>query len=149
MQVHRRHLLVTFAAFAAGAATITVPALAESPDEAAVAAAAERLRKAMIEVDRATLDALFADQLSYGHSDGRVQSKAEIIDALVEKRSVFHSIEITGQTIVMAGDVAVVRHRFAADAVSGGKPSQPRIAVLQVWQKQKDGWKLLVRQAHV
>jgi ketosteroid isomerase-like protein len=46
------------------------------------------------------------------------------------------------------GDIAIVRHRFEADAVSNGTPSRSRIKILQVWQKQDGVWRLLVRQAH-
>ena len=123
-------------------------ARAQPADIAAVEQAGETLRKLMIRPDQHALEEIFADQLSYGHSDGRVMNKAEFIDALVEGKSVFHSITLSGQTVTIVGDVAIVRHRFDADAVSDGKPSQPHIRVLQVWQKQGGAWRLLVRQAH-
>jgi Domain of unknown function (DUF4440) len=102
-------------------------------------AAKKDAHKLMISPDRRALEAIFADQLSYGHSDGRVQTKAEFIDALVTGKSLFKSISLFGQTISIVGDVAIVRHRFEADAV---------IKILQVWQKQTGTWRLLVRQAH-
>jgi Domain of unknown function (DUF4440) len=112
---------------------------AQSTDVTVVEQAGETLRKLMISPDRRALEAIFADQLSYGHSDGRVQTKAEFIDALVTGKSLFKSISLFGQTISIVGDVAIVRHRFEADAV---------IKILQVWQKQTGTWRLLVRQAH-
>lgn len=121
---------------------------AQTAAMAAVDQAGETLRKLMIDPDRAALERIFADQLNYGHSDGRVQSKAEFTDALVNGKSVFKSISLSGQTISFAGDIAIVRHRFDADAVSNGVPARPHIRVLQVWQKQGDAWRLLVRQAH-
>ena len=127
----------------------TAPAtLAQTPEVVAVEQAGETLRKLMIAPDGAALDRIFADQLSYGHSDGRVQTKAEFTDALVNGKSVFKSISLSGQTISLTGDIAIVRHRFEADAISNGVPAQPRIRILQVWQKQGDVWRLLVRQAH-
>ena len=122
----------------------TILAHAQSAD----AAAGETLRKLMINPDQPALEQIFADQLSYGHSDGRVQTKAEFVDALVNGKSVFKSISLTGQTISIVGDIVIVRHRFEADAVSNGTPAQPRIKILQVWQKQDGFWRLLVRQAH-
>jgi ketosteroid isomerase-like protein len=130
------------------AGTTTSTMLAQSPENAAVEQAGETLRNLMINPDRPALERIFADQLSYGHSDGRVQTKAEFIDALVNGKSVFKSISLSGQTVSLGGDIAIVRHRFEADAISNGVPAQPRIRVLQVWQKQSDGWRLLVRQAH-
>lgn len=128
--------------------TSVTNALAQTPETGAVEQACETLRKLMITPDRSTLERIFADQLSYGHSDGRVQTKAEFTDALVNGKSVFKSISISGQTISLAGDIAIVRHRFEADAISNDVPAQPRIRILQVWQKQGGAWRLLVRQAH-
>ena len=42
------------------------------PDVAAVNQAVEALRKAMVDADKASLEGLVADQLSYGHSGGRM-----------------------------------------------------------------------------
>ena len=47
---------------------ISGSALAQSGEEAAVNQAIEALRKAMLDADKAKLEELVADQLSYGHS---------------------------------------------------------------------------------
>ena len=117
------------------------------PDETALAAAAERLWRTMIDVDPTILKELFADKLTYGHSDGRVQTRDEVVASLVEKRSVFHTIQISRQTLSLSGDVGIIRNRFEADGVSNGKPSKPDLAVLQLWQWQDGRWRLLARQA--
>ena len=143
-----RRAFVTVTVAMALAGTTSSTTFAQTAETAAVEQAGETLRKLMIEPDRAALERIFADRLSYGHSDGRVQTKAEFTDALMNGKSVFKSISLSGQTISLAGDIAIVRHRFEADAVSNGVPAQPHIRVLQVWQKQGDVWRLLVRQAH-
>ena len=56
------------------------PVVAQSGDEAAVAQAVEAFRNAMLKADRSQFEALTADQLSYGHSSGRIENKAEFID---------------------------------------------------------------------
>jgi ketosteroid isomerase-like protein len=142
----RACVTATVAITLAGATSSTI--FAQTAEMAAVEQAGESLRRLMIDPDRAALERIFADQLSYGHSDGRVQTKAEFTDALMNGKSVFKSISLSGQTISLAGDIAIVRHRFEADAVSNGVPSRPHIRVLQVWHKQGDDWRLLVRQAH-
>lgn len=145
MPMQRRTLALAAVALCSGA----LAHAAEPPppgDATAVADAVEALRRAMVDVDRPALEALLADQLSYGHSDGRVMNKAEFIASLVEKRSVFHAITLSDPTLSMSGDTAVVRHRFTADAVSSGKAITPRIAILQVWQRQGGPWRMLARQ---
>lgn len=114
----------------------------------AVAAAAERLRVAMIDPTPAALGALVADDLSYGHSGGRVDTKDSFIGDLVAGKSDFVSITITEQTIkVVGGDTAIVRHTLAADTLDSGKPGKVALKILGIWKKQGNDWKLLARQA--
>lgn len=54
-------------------------AVAASAAEAAVAQAVEALRKAILGQEKTPLEALCAEQLSYGHADGRVENKAQFI----------------------------------------------------------------------
>jgi len=113
-----------------------------------VAAAAERLRIAMIDPTAAALGALVADDLSYGHSSGKVDTKASFIGDLVDGKSDFVAITITDQTIkVVDGQTAIVRHTLAADTNDSGKPGKVALKILGVWQKQGGSWKLLARQA--
>jgi len=48
----------------------------------------------------------------------------------------------------VAGDAAVVRHIYASEFETGGKPANIRIGILAVWQKQDGSWKLLARQGY-
>ena len=116
--------------------------------EPAVASAAERLRIAMIDPTPGTLGALVAEDLSYGHSGGRVDTKASFIGDLVAGKSDFVSITISDQTVkVVDGQTAIVRHTLAADTLDSGKPGKVALKILGVWQKQSGDWKLLARQA--
>ena len=121
---------------------------AQSPDEAAVAQAVEAFRKAVMAKDRSQLEALIADHLHYWHSDGRVETKSEHIADVLSKRALYKSIDLTNQTVKVAGDTAVVRHNLTAESErEGGKMQSTRIGVFMVWQKQGGQWKLLARQA--
>jgi len=120
---------------------------AQSPDEKAIADRVEMLRKTLITPDKKVLEELAADDLSYGHSIGLVEDKDAFVDAMVTGRVVFTSITLSDQTIKIAGDVAIVRHRFVADLNNNNTPTKVDIIVLLIWQKQKGEWKLLARQA--
>ena len=146
MPITRRRL-ATAGAFAAVAMAATPVAMAQSGEEAAVAEAIEKLRAAMLAADRSQLDALTAPQLSYGHSAGAVESKAQFIDVVAGKRTVYKTITLSDQSISMAGDNAIARHVFSTDFESGGNPASSRVGVMQVWQKQGGQWRLLARQA--
>lgn len=126
---------------------ISAPVHAQSADAQAVTANAEKLRVAMVDPDQATLSGLVADSLSYGHSGGRLDTKASFIGDLLDKKSDFVSIAITDQTVNVSGDVAVIRHTLSGETLDSGKPGTVLLKVLQVWQKQGGHWKLLARQA--
>ena len=137
---------VTIATLAGCAANAQAPASSASAEQA-VAVAAEKLRVAMIDPTPAALTALVADDLSYGHSGGRVDTKDSFIGDLVAGKSDFVTIAITDQTIKVVGHTALVRHTLTADTNDSGKPGKVQIKILGVWQQQGGSWKLLARQA--
>jgi len=144
MRITRRHLA---AAGALALAALPTIARAESADEAAVKKAVDDLNKAMIAADKAKLEALVAEQLSYGHSGGRIETKAMFVDVFVSKKSVYKSISITEPTVSVTGNNAIARHVFAVEFESDGKPGSAKVGVMQVWTKEGGAWKLLARQA--
>ena len=148
MQFTRRHFALA-GAFALGTASLSrsYTAMAQSGDETAVNGAVEVLRKAMLEADKVRLEELVADELSYGHSGGVVETKAQFVDVIVSKKTVYKTITLSDPSTAIVGSNANVRHEFSAETESGGKASSARVGVLQVWQKLDGRWKLLARQA--
>jgi ketosteroid isomerase-like protein len=126
-----------------GAASVA----AQAGEEAAVAQAVEAFRTAMLQADRAQFEALTAEQLSYGHSAGRVENKTQFIDAATSGRSTWKFITLTDQTIQIIGDNAIVRHTLTGETERDGKTNPVKIGVLMVWHQQNGNWKLLARQA--
>ena len=148
MTISRRHLAAAALAVSGASLLAVAPSRAQGSDAAAVADAVASLTKAMLAADKAKLEALTADQLSYGHSSGKVEDKATFVDVVASKKSVYKSIELSKQTVVVAGNDAIVRHAWESESGTGdGKWSVSKIGVLQVWQKQPSGWRLLARQA--
>ncbi|MGB9646463.1 MAG: nuclear transport factor 2 family protein [Stellaceae bacterium] len=149
MQITRRDLAV------AGALTLGLPSLlfgtpafAEAGDEAAVKQNVEALREALLKADKAQLERLTADQLSYGHSDGRVQNKAEFVNGVMTRKATVKSLTFPDLKIELAGDAAIARHLYESESEMDGKTTNTRIGTLEVWQKQGGNWKLLARQAY-
>jgi len=147
MNITRRQLAVAGALALGGLGLLrNSSAVAESADEAAIAQAVEALRKAIFGQDKTQLEVLAADQLSYGHSDGRVQNKAEFIEGVMTRKAIVKSITLSDHTITVVGNDAIARHTWASESETDGKPTSTKIGVLQVWQKQGGNWKLLARQ---
>ena len=139
-----RSTIVMALALLAGAQS----AAAQSSDEAAVAQAVEAFRKAMLGADRSQLESLCADQMSYGHSAGRLETKAQFIDNATSGRSTWKFITLTDQSSQIVGPNAIVRHILTGETLSEGKTTAIKIGILMVWQKQDGRWKLLARQAY-
>jgi ketosteroid isomerase-like protein len=145
MTISRRHA-GAFAFLFLGA--VNLPAHAETNDQSAVSDAVAALTKAMLAADRARLEALVSDNLSYGHSGGVIQDKKDFVEVIASKKTIYKSIELSKQTIAIAGNNAIVRHAWESESGTGdGKWNVSKINVMQVWQKDAGGWRLLARQA--
>lgn len=144
MRISRRTLAAAGALAVVAAAT---PVHAESADDAAVTKAVADLTAAMIAADKPKLEALVADQLSYGHSSGKLETKAQFVDVVSSKKTIYKSINLTDMKISVVGNDAIVRHTWDSVSESDGKSNTAHIGVLQVWAKQDGKWKLLARQA--
>ena len=118
-----------------------------SKEEIAVAARVETLRKALIDADGTKLKELTFPGLSYGHSSGVVQNQATFVEKIVNGESDFVTIEFQNQTIEIVGNSAIVRHNLAAHTKDGGIDKEIKIGIMLVWQKQKNKWLLIARQA--
>lgn len=148
MIISRRHLAAVALLATGMPAFVLSSAQANEADVAAVTQAVAALTKAMLTADKAQLEALTADQLSYGHSSGAIQDKADFVNVITAKKTVYKSIELSKQTVAIAGNDAIVRHAWESESGAGdGKWNVSKIGVLQVWQKQGANWRLLARQA--
>ena len=144
MKIYSRHLMLPALALGLLAA---VSASALSAEEEAVAKRVEAFRTAQIAQDAKVLDELTAPELSYSHSDARVEDKATFIKNATSGRSKTLSLQYKDPTIRVVGDVAIVRFHWIgeSEAVADGKKSSTDLHILMNWQKQAGTWKLLTR----
>jgi ketosteroid isomerase-like protein len=143
MNVNRRHLIVPLVAGLVGVA----PASAASIEEDAVAKNVEAFRTAQFAADAKALDALCAAELSYSHSDGRVEDKATFVANATNGKSKFLVLEYLDPQIRVVGPAAIVRFHWVAESetVADGTKSKTNLHILMNWQKQGAEWKLLSR----
>ena len=121
---------------------------AQSADEATVAQAVENLRKAMFERNVKQFEALISENVSYGHSAGRIENKQEFIKAALANKAVMKSLAFTDQTVKITGSHAVVRNTYNGVSELDGKTNTTKIGVLLVWAKEDGTWRLYARQAY-
>lgn len=120
---------------------------AQKKKQGPVVSAVAALVKAMESADRTALEKLSSEHLSYGHSGGHVENKAEFVEAIASGNSDFLTIEISKQSIDVTGKNAIVRHQLDAKTMDKGKPGEAHLNVLYVFRKENGEWKMLARQA--
>ena len=115
--------------------------------KATVEEAVTRLSKLMVNPDSLALDKLILNNLSYGHSSGKVQTKQEFMHSLLSAESDFVEVNLTDQTVTIQNKTALVRHTLSAKTNDKNVPGNVKLFILLIWSKEKAGWKLLGRQA--
>lgn len=126
------------------------PAFAAPGDEETVAKNLEAFRTAQLALDAKALDALCAAELSYSHSDARIEDKATFIkNATTNRNAKTVSLAYKDPKIVVVGPAAIVRFHWLSEneAIADGKKSVTSLHVLMNWQKEGADWKLLSRAA--
>jgi hypothetical protein len=104
------------------------------------------LNAAMISKDKAGLEKLTAEELSFGHSTGVVENKSEFVQNVLSGPTTFYKIDISNQSINPADNFAIVRNISTISGSTKGQPLEIKIGVLMIWKKDRGVWKLLARQ---
>ena len=143
MNIDRRQLALPVLAIGLLGA---IPAFAAA-DEDAVAKNVEAFRAAQFAADAKSLDGLCAPELSYSHSDGRVEDKAAFVTNATDGKSKFLSLAYQDVSVRVVGTAAIVRFHWLGEtqAAADGKKSATNLHILMNWQKQGPDWKLLSR----
>ena len=99
--------------------------------------------------DSLTLEDLFAKTATYGHSHGKVQTRAEAITGISHNQSVYTDTAVSNISVIFADDdVVIVRHLFKAiENTKDGKKVKLNFTMMLVWVKEKGKWRLFGRQA--
>ncbi len=119
----------------------------QSKDEKKLAEAVQFLLTAMQSGNRADLEKIAAEKLSYGHSGGHVENKSEFVENIASGNSMFLKIDIADQTMDISKNIGIVRHKLDAKTRDKGKDNEAHLFVMYVFQKEGSEWKMLARQA--
>ena len=107
---------------------------------------AKDLDIALVKRDTAFLNRYLHDNLSYGHSNGWVEKKDELIKHLFNGKLSYSRIESKELSVEQTADVSLVRIESNIKYVLDGKEGALKLHVLQVWLRVGYDWKLLSRQ---
>ncbi len=85
--------------------------------------------------------------LSYGHSNGWVQTKTDLIKDFETGYISYQSFAADSITVSINNNMANVRFVAAISATLKGTPADFHLKVLEVWVKKSKRWVLFARQA--
>ncbi|GAA4336565.1 nuclear transport factor 2 family protein [Flaviaesturariibacter amylovorans] len=128
---------------------ISLGATAQSKAETGVLAAAKAFHEAVfLNKDSAALDRLLASEVTYGHSGGKIEDRAGMIQGAIRNTSTYSGVTMSPVQVLLKGKTAVTRHGMTGtENKADGTKSELRLNILQTWIKDGRSWKLMARQA--
>jgi len=120
---------------------------AQQPDYAALNHAIADFDKALESRDSVALRWLLHEKVSYGHSNGWIENKKEVIADLFNGKLVYKKIAATKPEVTSAGNVVAARSIADIDAALDGKMMSFKLKVLQIWTLEDGHWTLFARQS--
>ena len=118
---------------------------AQSPAEQAVRHAEDRRIKALVDDDFATLDTVLADDLTYGHSNGVLDTKASYMETLRSGKTKYMSIDRTPSVIRLYGDTAIVTGM--ATVALKGQPAPFTLRYTLAYVMREGQWRMVAWQS--
>jgi hypothetical protein len=112
-----------------------------------VEAAEERRWAAQLGADTAALEELLADELSYTHSNGLVDTKRSYVDAIANKVFDYRSADRTDVAVEVIGDTAMITGRVAMHVVAGPREVHLDSRYSAIWVRRDGAWQFLCWQS--
>lgn len=127
--------------------TLGYTCFAKKADTESLPTAITAFDKALVNRDTVALKELLSDDLSYGHSNGWIETKRELISDLFNGKLIYKRILAEAPQWKAEGSTASARFTVDIDCVMDGKPLSFKLKVLQVWVWKNKHWELFARQS--
>jgi Domain of unknown function (DUF4440) len=122
----------------------TVLRAEEDPRLATLRAADDARVAATLAPDRSRLDGVLSAELRYAHSNGAVDDKASLIDALEAGRLKYLTLDYAEREFSFpAPGIAIMSGRVRFRASMGDKTADGVLGFLAVWREEGGQWRLL------
>ena len=105
------------------------------------------LDMALLTKDTLSIEKIIATNISYGHSNGWMQTKQDLINDFTTGKIEYKKIESGEGTFVINKKAVAVRCITKVEGVVNGTAFNMSLQVLQVWKKVKNSWILIARQS--
>jgi len=116
-------------------------------DEVKLTSTLKEFHQALVNKNKVSINQQTDKALSYGHSNGWVETKKELIEHLESGYMEYNSIREDSIKVEVNGNVAHARFIADINATMSGKEFTFQLRVLEVWVKKGKRWVLFARQA--
>ena len=116
-------------------------------DTSAVLKVVIEMRVSLVQKQEAVLEKLLHPAITFGHSSGWVQGRTDVFRDMKSGFLVYKAYDAQSTEITINGKYATVKERVAVEGNRNGTDFKMNLFVLQLWVKEKKGWKLLQRQS--
>ena len=127
--------------------TTSLTGFAQSGNEEKLTITVKEFHQALVKRNTVSINQQTDRALSYGHSNGWVETKEDLIKDLETGYISYQKINEDSISILMNGDMANVRFLADISATMKGTSSSFKLRVLEVWIKKSKRWLLFARQA--
>lgn len=116
-------------------------------DEVKLTRTIREFHQALVDGNTISINQQTDKMLSYGHSNGWIQNKNEVINDLTNGKIDYLSFSEDSIQVHINGNLANALYIGAVEAVMGGNKASYKLRVLEVWTKKSNRWVLFARQA--
>ncbi len=116
-------------------------------DEVKLTSTLKEFHQALVNKNKVSINQQTDKALSYGHSNGWVETKKELIEHLESGYMEYNSFREDSIKVEVNGNVAHARFIAEINATMSGKEFTFQLRVLEVWVKKGKRWVLFARQA--
>ncbi len=116
-------------------------------DEIKLTSTLKEFHQALVNKNTVSINQQTDKALSYGHSNGWVETKKELIEHLESGYMGYNSFREDSIKVEVNGNLAHARFIAEINATMSGKEFTFQLRVLEVWVKKGKRWVLFARQA--
>ena len=126
---------------------VAVTTFAQITDEQKLITTVKEFHIALVKKNTVSINQQTDKALSYGHSNGWVQKKNDVIKDFETNKISYQSFKEDSITVLMNDNFANVRFVADIEATMNDKSNTYHLKVLEVWIKKSKRWVLFARQA--
>jgi hypothetical protein len=127
--------------------TVTVSSLVIGQDTTGLKKVTVLLNEALLKKDSSVLMQLLDNNISYGHSNGWIQSKSDVVQDFSSGKISYTKMEVSDEKFLMQKQAVAIRNVTTVEGIVSGNVFKMSLQVLQVWKRIKGKWVLIARQS--